>query len=93
MSTVSAPTLRDRPALGRGISNFFPRSADTSPTDQAAAALAALQTVPVHVGVLQAAVVLLEEAERAEGDERARETVSATVALLRAAMKPAGEAR
>ncbi|MFF3277519.1 hypothetical protein ACFYWU_42385 [Streptomyces chrestomyceticus] len=92
MSTVPAPTPRDRPALGRGISNFFPQSAKTSPTDQAAAALAALQTVPVQVGALQAATVLLEEVERTADDEKTRETVTATITLLRAAMKPACEA-
>ena len=54
--------------------------------------LAALKTVPVHVGVLQAAVVLLEAAEFATVDETARETVATTITLLRVAMKLGSDA-
>ncbi|MEV5508797.1 hypothetical protein [Streptomyces orinoci] len=74
------------------MSNFFPQSASTSPTEQAAASLAVLKTVPVQVGVLQAAVVLLEEAARTTEDKAAHETVTATIGLLRAAMKADGNA-
>ncbi|KAB7833561.1 hypothetical protein [Streptomyces mobaraensis] len=81
MTIAQTPPPRDR-ALGRGVSNFIPQAA--SPADQAAAALAALHTVPVQVGVLQAAVVLLENLT--PEDDAARETVATTVTLLRTAM-------
>ncbi|MFJ8078765.1 hypothetical protein ACIQ7Q_33735 [Streptomyces sp. NPDC096176] len=81
----TSQTSRDR-ALGRGASTLIPQSATASPADQAAAALAALRTVVVHVGVLQAAAVLLEETARTAGDESSRAAARHTVALLRAAM-------
>ncbi|MFE5772693.1 hypothetical protein ACFQ7O_30520 [Streptomyces sp. NPDC056485] len=57
------------------------------PAEQAFAALAALSTVPVQVGVLHAAVVLLEAtADRCE-DEQLKAAVEATVAHLCEAMK------
>ncbi|MEU2608850.1 hypothetical protein ACH0CM_20615 [Streptomyces albus] len=74
--------------LGRGVAQLIPQpSAAVSPADQAAAALAALQTRPVHVGVLQAAALLLEETARAGEDETVRSTAAATAGLLRAAME------
>ncbi|MFF8959515.1 hypothetical protein [Streptomyces sp. NPDC014894] len=84
MTSTPAQPSRDR-ALGRGVATLIPQSAAASPTDRAAAALAAIHTVPVHVGVLQAAIVLLEEMGRNSDDEPTRHTVDTTVALLRAA--------
>jgi hypothetical protein len=57
-----------------------------APVDEAAAALAAIQSVPVHVGVLQAAVVLLEEMGRTSEDEATRAVVGTTVTMLRTAI-------
>ncbi|TSB31168.1 hypothetical protein FNJ62_07305 [Streptomyces benahoarensis] len=50
MTTLPAPPPRDR-ALGRGVSTLIPQSSPVSPADRATAALAAIETVPVHVGV------------------------------------------
>ncbi|WP_434600017.1 hypothetical protein [Streptomyces sp. A5-4] len=85
MTTAPAQPSRDR-ALGRGVSTLIPQSATTSPAEQAAAALAAIQTVPVHVGVLQAAMVLLEEAGRSSEDETMKAAIVTTVTMLRTAM-------
>ncbi|MFD9630025.1 hypothetical protein [Streptomyces violascens] len=87
MTNAPQPS-RDR-ALGRGVSLLIPQSAaaTVSPADRAAAALAAIQTVPVHVGVLQAAVLLLEEHGRTSDDARTRATVDTTVAMLRTAVE------
>ncbi|MEU3909144.1 hypothetical protein AB0F20_36010 [Streptomyces goshikiensis] len=63
MSTP-AQAQRDR-SIGRGVSTLIPQSA----TDQAMAALTGLETVPVHVGLLQAATLLLEDAARTATDE------------------------
>lgn len=52
--------------------------------------LAAVQSVPVRVGVLQAAVVLLEERVRATDDEAERAAAATTVAMLRSAIGQAG---
>ncbi|MFJ8248852.1 hypothetical protein [Streptomyces sp. NPDC094466] len=83
--TTTPPSSRDRAALGRGVATLIPQPAGSSPAERAAAALAALQTVPVHVGVLEAAVLLLEDLGPASGDETARTAASTTAALLRAA--------
>ncbi|MER7998367.1 hypothetical protein [Streptomyces sp. NPDC095613] len=85
MTTPAAQPPRDR-ALGRGVSTLIPQSAAVSPGDRAAAALAALQTVPVHVGVLQAAVVLLEETARTGEDDASRSAAATTVDMLRTAI-------
>ncbi|MFI8930632.1 hypothetical protein ACIG3E_23510 [Streptomyces sp. NPDC053474] len=83
MNTTSP---RDR-ALGRGVSALIPQEAPATAADRATAALAAIRSVPVHVGVLQAAVVLLEEAV---SEDSARAAVTAdTVALLKAAIHQA----
>ncbi|MFH8620163.1 hypothetical protein ACH4E8_34485 [Streptomyces sp. NPDC017979] len=87
MTSTQSPRDRDRSPLGRGVSTLIPQSAALSPTDRAAAALAAIHTVPVHVGVLQAAIVLLEEMGRVSEDETAKATVDSTVALLREAVE------
>ncbi|MER8233240.1 hypothetical protein [Streptomyces sp. NPDC094049] len=76
---------RDR-ALGRRVSTLIPSSTAQTPADLAAAALAAVRTIPVQTGLLQAAVVLLEEMERTTGDENTRSTAAATVQLLRTAV-------
>ncbi|MER8237388.1 hypothetical protein [Streptomyces sp. NPDC094049] len=76
---------RDR-ALGRGVSTLIPQSAPQAPADLAAAALAAIRTVPVQADVLQAAIVLLQEMERTAEDEHTRSTAAATVQLLGAAV-------
>ncbi|MFJ5678883.1 hypothetical protein [Streptomyces sp. NPDC093097] len=51
--------------------------------EQAAAALAALETVPAQAGLLQAAAVLLEERARVSEDEAERRAAGTTAALLR----------
>ncbi|MFF8848034.1 hypothetical protein ACF08N_35940 [Streptomyces sp. NPDC015127] len=56
MSTTT-PSQRN---LGRGVSTLIPQNA----TDRAMAALSGLETVPVHVGLLQTATLLLEESAR-----------------------------
>ncbi|GHA07366.1 hypothetical protein GCM10010329_32620 [Streptomyces spiroverticillatus] len=81
---------RDRPALGRGVSTLIPSGPGTvvdSAADRARAALAGVRTVPVHVGVLEAAVVLLEERSRTSDDATERAAAAATVAKLREAME------
>lgn len=84
MSTVPTPPPR---SLGRGVALLIPQSdSAVSAADQAAAALAAVQTAPVHLGVLQAATVLLEEMATTGKDEPTRETAAATAGLIRAAM-------
>ncbi|WP_190136173.1 hypothetical protein [Streptomyces longispororuber] len=80
---------RDR-ALGRGVSALIPPAGAGSATDRATAALAALRTVPVHVGVLQAAVVLLEE-EQPGADPARAAAIESTVALLRTAIGQAAD--
>jgi hypothetical protein len=82
VTSAAAQPSRDR-ALGRGVHSLIPSTAAASPADQAAAALAALRTVPVPAGVLQAAAVLLEELAEGGEDERARAAAAATVAMLR----------
>ncbi|MET9464001.1 hypothetical protein ABZY44_04085 [Streptomyces sp. NPDC006544] len=68
--------------IGRGVSTLIPQSA----TDQAMAALTGLQTVPVHVGLLQAAALLLEDAARTAADEPTRAAMARTAGMLRSAM-------
>ncbi|MEU7638804.1 MULTISPECIES: hypothetical protein [unclassified Streptomyces] len=84
MTTVPSLPPRDR-ALGRGVSTLIPHtgSSATPATEQAAAALAALETVPVQAGLLQAAAVLLEERARVSEDDAERAAAGATAALLR----------
>ncbi|MGW7415263.1 hypothetical protein [Streptomyces sp. NPDC054863] len=81
---------RDRPALGRGVSTLIPSGpggpAPDSAPDRARAALAGVRTVPVHAGVLEAAIVLLDERARTSDDETERAVAGATVAMLRAAL-------
>lgn len=89
VTTAAAQPPRDR-ALGRGISTLIPQAATATPAEQAAAVLTAMQSVPVRVGVLQAAVVLLEERVRATDDEAERAAAATTVAMLRSAIGQAG---
>ncbi|MFF4741303.1 hypothetical protein ACFY2W_36280 [Streptomyces sp. NPDC001262] len=88
MTTASPQPHRERQPLGRPLSTLIPQTAPVSAAEQAMASLAALQTIPVHVGVLQAAVTLLEETARSAGEEADREAAAATAALLRSAMAP-----
>ncbi|GLF95135.1 hypothetical protein [Streptomyces yaizuensis] len=85
MTTTQPPRDHGRSALGRGVSTLIPQSAALSPADRAAAALATIRTVPVHVGVLEAAVLLLKELGRTTEDETTRSIADTTAALLRAA--------
>ena len=85
VTTASAQPSRDR-ALGRGVHSLIPAAAGASAAKEAAAALAALRTVPVPAGVLQAAAVLLEELAEDGENDRTREAAAATVAMLRQAM-------
>lgn len=78
---VSTPTQSQR-VVGRGVSTLIPQSA----TDQAMAALTGLETVPVHVGLLQAAALLLEEATRTAADEATKAAMAKTAGMLRSSM-------
>ncbi len=78
---VSTPTQSQR-SVGRGVSTLIPQSA----TDQAMAALTGLETVPVHIGLLQAATLLLEEAARTANDEPTKAAMAKTAGMLRSAM-------
>ncbi|MFK8851128.1 hypothetical protein [Streptomyces sp. Ac-502] len=83
--TFSQPH-RDR-ALGRGVAQVIPTpTTPVSPADRAAAALAALETVPVHVGVLQAAVALLDDVAHTGPDDAVQAAARATAERLRTAM-------
>ncbi|MEV7417732.1 hypothetical protein [Streptomyces sp. NPDC089919] len=86
---MTAPT-RDR-GLGRGVSQLIPQPPG-SPAQQASATLAALATVQIPVGALQAAVVLLDATACRSEDEQLRAAAEATVAHLREAIGPAGPA-
>ncbi|MFJ5637684.1 hypothetical protein ACIQF5_34295 [Streptomyces goshikiensis] len=66
----------------RGVSSLIPQSA----TDQALAALTGLETVPVHIGLLQAAALLLEDAARTAADESTQAAMAKTAGMLRSAM-------
>jgi hypothetical protein len=71
------------------VSTLIPSGPGTvvdSAADRARAALAGVRTVPVHVGVLEAAVVLLEERARISDDGTERTAAAATVVKLREAM-------
>jgi hypothetical protein len=87
----SLPPLHPR-QLGRGVAALIPQSGtEVSAAGQAAAALAALQTVPVQLGVLQAAALLLDELGSSGADDETRATAEETARLLPAAMGfPAG---
>lgn len=61
-----------------------------TPAEQAAAVLAGMRSVPVRIGVLQAAVVLLEERVRTTEDDTERRAAATTVAMLRGAIAQAG---
>lgn len=50
------------------------------------AALTGLETVPVHVGLLQAAALLLEDAARTADDEPTKAVMVRTAGMLRSAM-------
>lgn len=89
MTTAAAQPPRDR-ALGRGISTLIPQASSATPAEQAAAVLAAMRTVPVRIGVLQAAAVLLEGRVRVTQDEAERAAAATTVAILRSAIQQAG---
>ncbi|MFF1359191.1 hypothetical protein [Streptomyces sp. NPDC058297] len=85
------PPLHPR-QLGRGVAALIPQpGTEVSAVGQAAAALAVLQTVPVQLGVLQAAALLLDELGSGGADDETRATAQETARLLRAAMGfPAG---
>lgn len=73
--------------LGRGVAALIPQSgSEASAAAQAAAALAAVRTVPVQLGVLHAAVLLLEGLPKGEPDDAAYEAARETAGLLRTAM-------
>ncbi|MFI5760973.1 MULTISPECIES: hypothetical protein [unclassified Streptomyces] len=78
---MSTPTQHQR-VVGRGVSTLIPQSA----ADQAMAALTGLETVPVHIGLLQAAALLLEDAARSAVDESAKAAMAKTAGMLRSAM-------
>ncbi|MFH8411224.1 hypothetical protein ACH4FX_41630 [Streptomyces sp. NPDC018019] len=65
-----------------------PQPGGSSAAGRAAASLAALRTIPVHAGVLEAAVALLEELQNpACGEDVATVAAAAvTVTLLRQAL-------
>lgn len=78
---VSTPPQSQR-VVGRGVSTLIPQSA----TDQAMAALTGLETVPVHVGLLQAAALLLEDAARTATDGATKAAMAKTAGMLRSSM-------
>ncbi|MEV5607540.1 hypothetical protein [Streptomyces sp. NPDC052225] len=79
--------------VGRGVAALIPQSgSEVSAAGRAAAALAALHPVPVPLGVLQAAVLLLDELGTSGADDATRATARETVRLLRAAMGVPGDA-
>ncbi|MEU5417876.1 hypothetical protein [Streptomyces sp. NPDC020667] len=80
---ATAAVLRD---AGDGLP-AVPASA--SPAERAMAALAVVRTTAVHVGVLQAAVVLLEDQLRLSEGPARDEAITATVAALREAIEHA----
>ncbi|WP_328741253.1 hypothetical protein OHA91_39605 (plasmid) [Streptomyces erythrochromogenes] len=79
---MSTPAQSHHRGPGRGVSTLIPQSA----TDQALAALTGLETVPVHVGLLQAAALLLEEAARTTTDDATSSAMTKTAGMLRSAM-------
>ncbi|MFI5634219.1 hypothetical protein ACIA8E_33595 [Streptomyces sp. NPDC051664] len=89
MTTNAAQPPRDR-ALGRGITTLIPQAATATPAEQAAAVLAGMQSVPVRIAVLQAAVVLLEERVRTTENDAERRAAATTVAMLRGAIGQGG---
>ncbi|MEV4505467.1 hypothetical protein [Streptomyces klenkii] len=84
--TPHADTVtRTVPASG-DVANVRAVAAQAPPAaGQALAALAAVQTATVHVGVLQAAAVLLEDRTRAGNDTAQAQAMTATAAVLREA--------
>lgn len=78
---VSTPPPSQR-VIGRGVSTLIPQSA----TDQAMASLNGLATVPVHVGLLQAAALLLEDAARTAADEATTTAMTRTADMLRSSI-------
>ncbi|MBO1329946.1 hypothetical protein [Streptomyces sp. VRA16 Mangrove soil] len=86
----SLPQLPQR-SVGRGVAALIPQSGtEVSAAGQAAAALAALQTVPVQLAVVQAAVLLLDELAATTAGEDVRATAQETARLLRSAMAAPG---
>ncbi|MEN2423731.1 hypothetical protein AABB02_37180 [Streptomyces rimosus] len=85
MTSTPAPPR----ALGRGVAQLIPQPGDSSAAGRAAASLAALRTVTVHAGVLEAAVALLEELQDpARGaDDATMAAAASTVTLLRQALR------
>ncbi|MFE6685133.1 hypothetical protein ACFVFQ_01515 [Streptomyces sp. NPDC057743] len=93
MTTLPSPSLSPSPSprdrtLGRGVNALIPQaeSGAVPAAEQAAAVLTALETVPVQAGLLQAAVVLLEERAQVSEDEVERAAAGTTAALLRRAL-------
>ncbi|MEF3118921.1 hypothetical protein [Streptomyces chrestomyceticus] len=89
---TTAPAQPSRTPLGRGVSSLIPPltgpAADT-PAGQAAAALAALRTVPIQAGALQAAIALLDDPARTAAAPEALAAAATTVKLLGAALQHA----
>lgn len=81
--TATAAALRD---AGDGLQTV---SASASPAERAMASLAVVRTATVHVGVLQAAMVLLEDRPRTNDAPAPDEATSATIAALREAIEHA----
>ncbi|MFF3277176.1 hypothetical protein ACFYWU_40600 [Streptomyces chrestomyceticus] len=77
-------------ALGRGVAQLIPQPGDISAAGRATASLAALRAVPVHAGVLEAAVALLEDLQdpARDTDDATVAAEAATVTLLRRALHP-----
>lgn len=76
---LSPGSATPRRALGRGVSTLVPQA------EQAASALAVVHTVPVHVGVLRTAVLLLEETGRTSDGGTVKATAAMRVVMLRTA--------
>ncbi|MFE1954566.1 hypothetical protein ACFW9D_29325 [Streptomyces sp. NPDC059524] len=82
--TVLPPLTRQ---LGRGMAALIPQTdTEVSAAVQAASVLAALQPVPVQLGFLQAAMLLLEGLATTTTDAATKATATETGRLLQAAM-------
>ncbi|MEU5429623.1 hypothetical protein AB0H73_29095 [Streptomyces olivoreticuli] len=80
MTTTTASPARPRP-LGKGVGAII-RSEATSPADQAAALIAAVQDVQLPAALVQAAALILEAASNPDPLDTATRDRAADLAVL-----------